>query len=363
MDSENNQNNEIETKNENPAEDFMNMIFSEVVITFLIWFLAIGIFIYLVFGFFKKNDSFKRVSLFVKTVDFVVVMLIILTVLGNYYILTKEERNALFTTMTQGLKDKLNNNWTVLTSIIEIAVLYGLLYIFGLPSELNKMPKSISFILTILIILTTISIVVFVFNNFLNVRIVDMIYKGIAVVFEESAKEKELEEEEESRELEPIKKEEVFNITNNLYSYEEAPYVCKALNARLANYDEIEQSYENGGEWCNYGWSEGQMAFFPTQKDTWEKLQANEESKNACGRPGVNGGYMGNPKLKFGVNCFGVKPVAKERELDIMNANKDRVFPKSKHQAEIDRKMQFWKENADKLLTINAHNKDKWSRY
>ena len=104
----------------------------------------------------------------------------------------------------------------------------------------------------------------------------------------------------------------MFNITNNLYTYEEAPYVCKALNARLANYDEIEQSYESGAEWCNYGWSEGQMAFFPTQKDTWEKLQANEESKNACGRPGVNGGYMGNPKLKFGVNCFGVKPVAKE---------------------------------------------------
>ena len=97
--------------------------------------------------------------------------------------------------MTQGLKDKLNNNWTVLTSIIEIAVLYGIIYV-GLPSELNKMPKSISFILTILIILTTISIVVFVFNNFLNVRIVDMIYKGIAVVFEESAKEEEQEESE-----------------------------------------------------------------------------------------------------------------------------------------------------------------------
>ena len=155
----------------------------------------------------------------------------------------KEERNALFTTMSQGFKDKLNNNWTVLTSIIEIAVLYGVLYIFGLPSELNKMPKSISFILTILIILTTISIVVFVFNNFLNVKIVDMIYRGIAVVFEESAKEEE-QDQEEARKLEPIKKEEVFNISNNLYTYEEAPYVCKALNARLANYDEIEQSYE-----------------------------------------------------------------------------------------------------------------------
>ena len=43
---------------------------------------------------FKKNDSFKRVSLFVKTVDFVLVILIILTVLGNYYILTKEEKKC-----------------------------------------------------------------------------------------------------------------------------------------------------------------------------------------------------------------------------------------------------------------------------
>ena len=92
----------------------------------------------------------------------------------------------------------------------------------------------------------------------------------------------------------PTKKEEVFNISNNKLSYREAQAVCKSYDARLATYDEVEDSYNKGGEWCNYGWSEGQMAFFPTQKETWEKFQKDPTMKNKCGRPGVNGGHIPN---------------------------------------------------------------------
>lgn len=101
---------------------------------------------------------------------------------------------------------------------------------------------------------------------------------------------------------------EAFNIGNNVYQYDEAQAVCKAYGARLATYDEIEKSYKEGGEWCNYGWSEGQMAYFPTQKDTWNKLQKDPKMKHACGRPGINGGFIDNPYVKFGANCFGKKP-------------------------------------------------------
>ena len=38
-------------------------------------------------------------------------------------------------------------------------------------------------------------------------------------------------------------KEEVFNISNNLYSYQDAKAVCKAMGSRLATYDEIEDAY------------------------------------------------------------------------------------------------------------------------
>ena len=70
-----------------------------------------------------------------------------------------------------------------------------------------------------------------------------------------------------------------------------------------------------------------------------------------------------NPNLKFGVNCYGIKPKAKQRELDMMEANKTKILPHSKNQIAAERKIDFWKENADKLLSINAHNSDSWSRY
>jgi hypothetical protein len=100
----------------------------------------------------------------------------------------------------------------------------------------------------------------------------------------------------------------VFNIGNNIYTYDEAQAVCKAFDSDLADYDQIEQAYQSGGEWCNYGWSKGQMAYFPTQKNTWNALQNDPNTKNACGRPGINGGFIANPHARFGANCYGVKP-------------------------------------------------------
>ena len=101
---------------------------------------------------------------------------------------------------------------------------------------------------------------------------------------------------------------EVFNISENIYTYNEANDVCKIFNADLASYDQIKEAYEKGADWCNYGWSKGQNAYYPTQYKSWKKLQNNCKTKTICGKPGVNGGYFMNPELKFGVNCFGIKP-------------------------------------------------------
>jgi hypothetical protein len=66
---------------------------------------------------------------------------------------------------------------------------------------------------------------------------------------------------------------EVFNIRNNIYTYDEAKTVCSIYGAKLATYDQVEKAYDLGGEWCNYGWSDGQMALFPTQKSTWSNYK------------------------------------------------------------------------------------------
>ena len=50
-------------------------------------------------------------------------------------------------------------------------------------------------------------------------------------------------------------KEEVFHIPGNDYVYDDAKALCGAYGARLATYNEVEDAYNKGGEWCSYGWS------------------------------------------------------------------------------------------------------------
>jgi hypothetical protein len=160
-------------------------------------------------------------------------------------------------------------------------------------------------------------------------------------------------------------KEEVYNIADNAYTYDDAKYICKAFGGSLANYDQIEKSYNDGGEWCNYGWSDNQMALFPTQTDTWNKLQKTDKYKNNCGRPGINGGYMENTDLLFGVNCYGIKPSPNDANKTLMKVRMeslDKLQPKNKDDQELDEKSKYWKDKADTLL-INSFNNKKWSEY
>ena len=117
-----------------------------------------------------------------------------------------------------------------------------------------------------------------------------------------------------------VRSKEVFNVSKNMYTYHDSDAVCKALNSRVATFDEVQKAYENGADWCNYGWTKGQLALYPTQKSTWKKLQKSPKKyRNECGQPGVNGGYFDNPYLKFGVNCYGYKPEIKESDRELLN--------------------------------------------
>lgn len=152
---------------------------------------------------------------------------------------------------------------------------------------------------------------------------------------------------------------EVFNIRENIYDYEDAKAVCKAYGARLATYKEVEDAYESGGEWCNYGWSDGQMILFPTQQDTWDNLQKIEEHKNDCGRPGVNGGYIDNPSLKYGVNCYGPRPAMTSTEQELMASVPK--YPRTKKDIEQENRVEYWKSKKNEIL-ISPFNHNNWSR-
>jgi len=154
-------------------------------------------------------------------------------------------------------------------------------------------------------------------------------------------------------------KKQVFNIPGNYYSYDDAKALCNAYGADLANYQQVEHAYRDGGEWCNYGWSDGQMALFPTQQNTFDNLQKSKGHEHDCGRPGVNGGYIANPKIKFGVNCYGIKPKMTEKEDELMK--KASPYPETVEEIEFQKKVDYWKNKIDEIL-VSPFNYNEWNK-
>jgi hypothetical protein len=152
----------------------------------------------------------------------------------------------------------------------------------------------------------------------------------------------------------PLVGSEVFHVADQQFTYDEAPAVCAAYGAELATLEQIMDAFANGAEWCGYGWSAGGMALYPTQRETWQRLQGEVDNgkRTRCGRPGVNGGYF-DPNLKFGVNCFGFKPpgaftppapvpgVDGERFNEMVNRFKELL----------------------KSFTLNPYSRQEWSEY
>ena len=145
---------------------------------------------------------------------------------------------------------------------------------------------------------------------------------------------------------------EVFHVAGNKFTYEDARKTCSRYGARLATYNEIEKAYNNGANWCSYGWSEDQMAYFPTQQKVINELKKLPGHEHSCGRQGVNGGFIANPAIKFGANCFGKKPKATQKDKDYMHS--------VNHTPAIDKILEDSKELLSKYI-IAPFNKDKWN--
>jgi hypothetical protein len=155
-------------------------------------------------------------------------------------------------------------------------------------------------------------------------------------------------------------KKQVFNIPGNYYNYTNAKALCQAYGSNLATYKQVEDSYKGGGEWCNYGWSDGQMALFPTQQNTFDNLQKIKGHENDCGRPGINGGYMVNPELRFGVNCYGNKPKITSQEQELMKTTSP--YPVTAEDMAFQKRVDFWKNKVDQIL-VSPFNYNTWGSF
>lgn len=166
------------------------------------------------------------------------------------------------------------------------------------------------------------------------------------------------EEQEEEVVPEIMAGDQVFHVPGNKYTYDDAGAVCDAYGGRLANYKEIEKAYKKGADWCSYGWSADQMALFPTQYEKWQTLKKIPGHENDCGRPGINGGYIENPNVRFGINCYGHKPKITDEEEKLMNETS--LYPRTRSEIQFENRVERWRRRLPNIL-VAPFNHNNWS--
>jgi len=350
-------------------------IFADSNIVIIAWFLAVYFIVYLLLNIFRGRDGVR--SSLSRWIDIVALLCVLIYLGFTYFDKSEDEKKQILSDLYSNFKTFLQSPLSLISITFFIFTLYIVIYILAIPMDSYGKPVTISiientaWILFVLVCISTFlqyvagaSLTKFMDNightlhnkaaEVSNIR-GNTISGGVSIVSTGNTKAS-------SSVTVPVEFAEVFNISNNMFSYDDAQSVCSSYGARLATYDEIESTYNKGGEWCNYGWSDGQAAYFPTQKETWQKLQSSDKTKNSCGRPGVNGGYIEDPSLRFGVNCYGVKPKPSSSDLNAISSGMNNV-PKTPEDIMLEKKVEFWKANRDKLLQVNSYNNKKWSMY
>jgi hypothetical protein len=150
---------------------------------------------------------------------------------------------------------------------------------------------------------------------------------------------------------------EVFHIPGNKFTYHDAKAICKAFDSELANYEQINKAQENGASWCSYGWTKDRLGTYPTSQNNFLKLKEKEGHEYDCGLPGVNGGYIANPHVKLGANCYGVKP--KQSDLEKEYLDESDLYPKTQKELLFEERVKYWKSRLGNVLLMPFNN-DKW---
>lgn len=264
-----------------------------------------GIFFIVILG---TANLVKGSSILVSSFIYMVLVLILIVLISSSLFrssadLTSESVRQVLEYLFSFIEDKFASVYLVSFLLI----LYTSIFITGVPMGPDKpliiaIGELIIYVILFLSVIEVISVktLQISFVKILRDWLIPLLFNSSGLVTNDKKTETALNE--------SVQMPEVFHIAGNRYTYNDAKEVCKAHNAKLATYDQIESAYQNGAEWCEYGWSDGQHVYYPTQKETWNKLQEMEGYEHICGRPGVNGGYMDNTRLTFGANCYGIKP-------------------------------------------------------
>lgn len=182
-------------------------------------------------------------------------------------------------------------------------------------------------------------------------------------------KEKKEEKKEDKKEEKKDKKKktkEVFLIYNKV-NYLQAKELCKLYKGRLATKEDLEEAFEDGANWCTWGWLDGEKIGYPVQEKFWTFIE--KKHKGHCGpTAGLNIIENIDPVKLYSVTCYGIKPPKSKNDTDLelvlneVNADDSlqseiEKCKKSKREAE----QKKWIDEEKKKIRIVTFNDSKWS--
>ena len=156
-----------------------------------------------------------------------------------------------------------------------------------------------------------------------------------------------------------IVKKEVYHIPGDKFTFHDAKAICKAFDSEIASFDQLKQAQQNGASWCSYGWTDDQLALYPTNENDWNKLKNKSDNKYDCGLPGINGGHIKNTHIKLGANCYGIKPEKSKLEKDLELNENNPLDAKTYKEYVFDKRINEWKDKLGNVV-INGFNSDTW---
>lgn len=86
----------------------------------------------------------------------------------------------------------------------------------------------------------------------------------------------------------------VYHVFQNAYTFKEAQVECAKRAGSLANPNQLQNAYDAGANWCNWGWSTDGDAYMPNRDPKCNKKLGLINAKKV------------DKSMKLGVNCYGV---------------------------------------------------------
>lgn len=358
-------------------------------LSYIFGFLCVYIFLYILLGIFFQESSHEEFQIILsRSLDIFMSIVVLTVALTLFFSLPIVGQNP--SIISQTLQDQiyyfLVDPLSTLIVAIGIFILYLIIYLFRIPMTPATKPFTIILLENGSWILFAVLIIQNFAHTFLKIDLVDTFVLFLDDVFDlksdvltkkptiTTAKPSTVIPESPQPIPNPppapkqnvIDGTKVFHIPENRYTYEEAPAACAAVGATLATHEQMKAAYEEGADWCNYGWSADQTAFYPTQPESWNKIQANPSTANHCGRPGLNGGYMENPNITFGVNCYDSNlqhtTETYKNTINDTQAIETQPLPLTPEEVAFNQKLQNWTQNTANV-NIQKVDQKQWTEY